>query len=74
MNSGKSLTFFLLAFIEKRKYHVVLALLILLKSDLLKRAKSANLNAAIWELSQEKIEKLIFVLFESIHQNSNWQK
>jgi superfamily II DNA helicase RecQ len=53
---------------------VVLAPLILLKSDLLKRAKSANLNTAIWESSQEKIEKLIFVSFESIHQNPNWQK
>jgi superfamily II DNA helicase RecQ len=53
---------------------VVLAPLISLKGDLLKRAKSANLNAAIWESSQEKIEKLMFVLFESIYQNPNWEK
>jgi superfamily II DNA helicase RecQ len=73
-NSGKSLTFFLPAFIEKRKYHVVLAPLVLLKGDLLERAKSANFNAVIWESSQEKTEKLMFVSFESIHQNPNWEK
>jgi superfamily II DNA helicase RecQ len=73
-NSGKSLTFFLPVFIEKRQYHVVLASLVSLKSDLLERAKSANLDVVIWELSQEKIEKLMFVLFESIYQNPNWQK
>jgi superfamily II DNA helicase RecQ len=70
-NSEKSLTFFLPAFIKKRKYHVVLAPLILLKSNLLERAKSANLDIAIWKSSQEKTEKLMFVSFESIHQNPN---
>ena len=73
-NSEKSLTFFLPAFIEKRKYHVVLAPLVSLKGDLLERAKGARLNAAIWESSQDKVEKLMFVSFESIHQNFHWQQ
>ena len=67
--SGKSLIFFLPSFIEKHKYHVVLAPLVALKGDLLDRAKAARLNAAIWEQSLEKSEKLMFVSFESIHQN-----
>jgi superfamily II DNA helicase RecQ len=46
-NSKKSLTFFLPTFIKKRKYHVILTPLVSLKGNLLKRAKSTNLNAAI---------------------------
>ena len=53
---------------------MILAPLVSLKNDLLERAKSANLDITIWELSQEKTEKLMFVLFEFIHQNPNWQK
>lgn len=64
--AGKSLIFMLPVFIDASKYHLVFSPLLALKYDMLKNAKDRGLNAAIWEQSKDKIEKLLIITYDTL--------
>ena len=73
-NAGKSLLFLFTSFIESNVLTIVATPLLVLKEDLLRRAKELNIDAQKFEDSTTIQSSLIFISYETLIENNKFDK